>query len=187
MNFLLILPIAFVLALDAFSAAIAAAAFLGKMKVRQKFRLSFHFGLFQFLMPLIGWIAGTSIEQYIEKVDHWLAFGLLSFIGARMIVDGRRAGKRKLSNDVSKGWSLVGLSLATSIDALAVGFSFGLIKASIVFPAIIIGIVAALMTLLGIRLGTMLSAKFGPRMSVIGGLVLIGIGLHIVLEHLSLI
>ena len=187
MSFFLILSIAFALSLDAFSAALAAAAFLGKVNVRQKFRLSFHFGLFQFLMPLIGWAGGTSIVHRIEKFDHWIAFSLLFIVGIKMIIDSQHTELQQLTKDVSKGWSLVSLSVATSIDALAVGFSFGIINARIVLPAIIIGIVASAMTLLGIRIGSFLSAKFGVRVSVIGGMVLIGIGVHIVLDHLSII
>ena len=185
MNFIFILSIAFALALDAFSVSVAAAAYLGKLTGRQKFRLSFHFGLFQFMMPLFGWFAGSTIVHYIEQYDHWIAFLLLSIIGIKMIVDARHAEINKISTDITKGFSLISLSLATSIDALAVGFSIGVIKGEILFPAIVIGLIAAVMTLLGIRIGVFLSSKFGHRISIVGGIVLIIIGIHILYKHLK--
>lgn len=185
MNYLSIVFIAVALAMDAFAVSVACAAFLGQLNGRQKFRLSFHFGLFQFFMPLIGWLAGSRIVRYIEAYDHWIALIILTVIGVKMIFDARHEKVKHFSGDMTRGWSLVTLSIATSIDALAVGFSIGIIRDSIMIPAIIIGVVAAVMTLVGIRLGTYLSEKFGQKISIVGGVVLILIGVQIVLKHLE--
>lgn len=187
MNFLFVIFIAFALAMDAFAVSIAVAAYLGRVTLRQKFRLSFHFGLFQFLMPLIGWLAGSQAVHYIEAYDHWIALFLLSVIGVKMILDARHAELKKFSRDVTRGFTLISLAVATSIDALAVGFSMGVIKDDIFWPAVIIGLVAAGMTWLGIKLGCYLSTRLGQRVSIAGGIILILIGLHIVLDHLSII
>ena len=183
MNTYYIILIAFALAMDAFAVSLAAAIYFVKATTRQKFRLSFHFGLFQFFMPILGWWLGSHIEHYIKEVDHWIAFGILSLIGIKMCYDALHE-EQTVNKDVSKGWSLIMLSLATSIDALAVGFSFGVINAGIFIPALVIGIVAAAMSLLGIKLGEILSVKFGARFAVIGGVILIIIGLNILREHL---
>jgi len=185
MNFFIIISIALALAVDAFAVAVACAAYSGKLTARQKFRLSFHFGLFQFLMPLLGWIAGSNLVKLIADYDHWLAFAILNLIGVKMMIDARHVQLAPLSRDFTRGFSLVSLSIATSIDALAVGFSIGIMKTEILFPAIIIGLVAAIMTLIGIKIGVFLSARFGQKISMIGGLILIFIGIRIVLEHLG--
>ncbi len=187
MNWYFVITIAFALAIDAFTVAVASATYLGQMTARQKFRLSFHFGFFQFLMPLIGWLAGSTVVRYIEAYDHWIAFLILSAIGIKMIIDANHGEIHKFKNDITRGFSLLILSIATSIDALAVGFSIGIMKAQIMIPAVIIGIVASGMTLLGIRLGTFLSAQFGQRISIFGGIILILIGIHIVLDHLTIL
>ena len=187
MNILLIILIAFALAIDAFAVSLGAGAYFRETTARQKFRLSFHFGLFQLIMPIIGWLAGSGLSKFIENFDHWLALGILSIIGINMIRNSMKKQEEKINKDISRGFSLISLSVATSIDALAVGFSIGIINVSIFLPAIIIGIVAASMTLIGIKLGEILSLKFGKTMEIIGGCILILIGLNIVLEHLKLL
>ncbi|MCX6153658.1 MAG: manganese efflux pump MntP family protein [Candidatus Kapabacteria bacterium] len=186
MNNYEVILIALALAIDAFAVAIAVGAYFGKTNLHQKFRLSFHFGLFQFLMPLIGWIAGSSIVKYIESYDHWLAFIVLSGIGIRMIYIAWMGEEERIEKDMTKGMSLITLSVATSIDALAVGFSIGIINSAIIFPSIIIGIVASAMTLIGIKLGEILSLRFGEKISIVGGVVLILIGLNILAQHLNI-
>jgi manganese efflux pump family protein len=187
MTFYYIIFIAFALAIDAFVVATACTVYLGNLTSRQKFRLSFHFGFFQFFMPLIGWFAGSNIVQYIEVYDHWIAFTMLTIIGIKMIVDTNHPEVKKITSDVTKGFSLVSLSVATSMDALAVGFSIGVIGAYIFLPAIFIGLVAGTMTLLGIKLGEFLSLKFEKVVSIFGGIILIIIGIHIVLQHLEIL
>lgn len=187
MNGLYVIFIAFALAMDAFAVSIAVVAFLGGVTHRQKFRLSFHFGLFQFLLPIIGWYAGSRIVKYIEAFDHWIALAILTIIGVKMILDARHSEFSGITKDVTRGLPLITLSLAVSIDALAVGFSIGVIKGDIFIPAVIIGIVASTMTLTGIKLGTYLSMKFGQRVSVVGGIILILIGIQIVVKHLNVL
>jgi len=183
----IVICIALALAMDAFAVSIACAAYLGQLTGRQKFRLSFHFGFFQFLMPLIGWFAGKHIVHYVEFYDRWIAFGILAIIGIKMITDANHPEVQRINKDVTRGFSLVVLSVATSIDALAVGFSLGIIKSQIFIPAVIIGIVASGMSLIGISIGSFLSSKFGNKVSIFGGVILILIGIHILLEHLNII
>ena len=178
--------IAVALAMDAFAVAIATGINLKDVSFRQAFRLSWHFGLFQALMPIIGWSAGLSIRIYIERYDHWVAFGLLAFIGIKMIREAFQHDKtEKQIKDPTKGMTLVMLSVATSIDALAVGFSISLLNVSIWTPALIIGIVAGMFTIVGLQIGKRIgSAKqLSIYAEIIGGFVLIAIGLNILHEH----
>jgi putative Mn2+ efflux pump MntP len=187
MNFLTILLIATGLAMDALAVAIATGVMLPKLTFRHFFRLSFHFGLFQFLMPIIGWMAGTTISSYIQAFDHWIAFGLLALIGGRMIQGSfSEDPQRAVVKDPTRKMSLVVLSTATSVDALAVGLSLAVLNVSILYPCVVIGVVAAIMTVLGLFFGSRLGRRFGKRMELIGGLVLIVIGLKILIGHLTL-
>jgi putative Mn2+ efflux pump MntP len=186
LKFINIFAIAVALAMDAFAVSIATGINLKKVSFRQMFRLSWHFGLFQAMMPVIGWRAGASIRDYIEKYDHWIAFGLLTFVGVHMIKGAfshdHHNGPKK---DRTRGWTLVILSVATSIDALAVGFSISLLNVSIWTPALIIGIVAGLFSIVGLLMGERIgSAKqLSLYAEIIGGVVLIAIGLNILHEH----
>ncbi len=184
MSFLEILLIALSMAMDAFAVCLGAGTAGRANGPRSAFRLAFHFGLFQFLLPLVGWLAGVTVERYIAVYDHWIAFGLLAFVGGRMIGSGLDPNGEHERLDPSRGWTLVMLSIAVSIDALAVGLSLGLIGVAIWYPAIVIGLVTGLMSWLGLRLGGGLGKRFGKSMEVIGGLVLIGIGLRILVSHL---
>lgn len=185
MSHFILLGIALGLAMDAFSVAVGVSIALGGTSRRQTFRLAWHFGLFQALMPIIGWLAGASVRPWIERWDHWLAFVLLAAVGGRMIVDSFRGdGPETTTADPTRGWSLVVLSIATSIDALAVGLSFAALGVQVWTPAAIIGLTAAAMTVLGTVGGRALGARFGSRMAVVGGIVLIAIGLWILFEHL---
>jgi len=178
--------IAVALAMDAFAVAIAAGVMLKKISFRQNFRLAWHFGLFQAIMPVIGWSAGLSIRGWIESYDHWAAFGLLAFVAQGML---RAAFKKETGEDEHKdptrGLTMVMLSVATSIDALAVGLSLSMISISIWTPALIIGLVAGAFTTAGMHLGKKIGRT--PRMSryaeALGGVVLLLIGFNILREH----
>ncbi len=187
MNTLSILGIAVGLSMDAFAVAIATSIALGSVSRRQLFRLSFHFGLFQALMPVIGWYAGRSIAQWVSGWDHWVAFGLLAFVGGKAIYEAIRGeeGAVEKPRDPTRGWSLVILSVATSIDALAVGFSFAMLGVNVWAPAAIIGCVTGSLTLFGMLMGSRIGVHFGRRVEVLGGLVLIGIGLKILIQHMA--
>ncbi|MBI5576835.1 MAG: manganese efflux pump [Deltaproteobacteria bacterium] len=177
---LTLLGIAAGLAMDALAVAIATGIVLGKVSGRQTFRLAWHFGLFQFMMPVIGWQAGLSVVRYFSGYGHWMAFGLLAFIGGKMIYDAfRENGEEDTPSDPTRGVSLVVLSVATSVDALAAGLSLGVLRLEIWYPAVVIGVVACVFTAAGMHLGAPLGRKFGRKMEVAGGLVLIGIGIRI--------
>lgn len=185
MTFVEILLIALSMAMDAFAVCLGAGTTGQTSSPRPTFRLAFHFGLFQFLMPIVGWFAGATIERYIASYDHWIAFGLLAFVGARMLRSGFDPNGEEKKHDPSRGWTLILLSIAVSIDALAIGLSLALIGVAIWYPAIVIGLVTGLMSWLGLQLGGRLGKQFGKRMEILGGLVLIGIGLRILMAHLS--
>lgn len=186
MPLLTVLVIALGLAMDAFAVAIVSSVTLGIVSKRQVFRLSFHFGLFQAMMPVLGWLAGRSIRPWIAAWDHWAAFGLLAFIGMRAIIQALRPVEvPDAPSDPTRGLTLVALSLATSIDALAVGLSFAALNVEIFYPALLTGLLTCALTVVGMLLGSRLGARFGRRVEVLGGLVLIGIGLKILVEHLA--
>ena len=147
-------------------------------------RLSFHLGLFQFLMPVVGWLAGLSIQQYVLPYDHWVAFVLLFWVGLRMIssaVDDKQAAPQ----DPSRGMLLVIFSVATSLDALAIGVSLALIQVSIWYPAVVIGVVTGVTSFAGILLGQRFSKRLGKEATIAGGIVLILIGARILVTHLA--
>lgn len=174
--------------MDAFAVAIVSSLTLGKVTSRQLFRLSFHFGLFQALMPVLGWLAGQTLEQWIRSWDHWAAFGILVCLGAKAIHEAfENDGNGTSANgfaDPTRGLKLVALSTATSLDALAVGLSFAMLRINVVFPVIVIGCMAASLTFVGMKLGARLGLRFGKWMQVLGGCILVGIGLKILLGHL---
>ena len=187
MNFILVLAVAVALAMDAFAVSVGVSLGPERLSKRQSLRMAFHFGFFQFMMPLIGWQATRSILlDYIEPIDHWVAFGLLLIIGTRMISDSFRSiEKTKESRtEPTKGFNLLVLSVATSIDAFAVGMSLAALQTAVLYPAVVIGIVAFLMTLLGTRVGPLLGRLAGKRAELFGGLLLILIGVKILLDHL---
>jgi putative Mn2+ efflux pump MntP len=181
--------IAVALAMDAFAVSIATGVNLKDVSFRQTFRLSWHFGLFQALMPVVGYGAGLSIRIYIERYDHWIAFMLLSLVGVNMIREAFNNDKDdEKKNDPTKGISLVILSVATSIDALAVGFSISLLNVSIWTPALIIGIVAGIFTIIGLQIGKKIGSALQLSLyaEIVGGIVLIAIGFNILHEHIGI-
>lgn len=183
MPFFELLIIAFGLAADAFAVSIGAGVSGVLEEQRSKIRLSFHFGLFQFLMPVLGWLAGIEVAQWIEAYDHWIAFALLAWVGIRMIQSGLKNEPIHEGRDPSRGILLVMLSIATSIDALAVGFSLALLHISIWYPAAVIGFITGGTSFLGILLGQKLSDLIGKTASIVGGILLILIGGHLVAAH----
>lgn len=183
MSWLNTIGIAIGLAMDALAVAIAVGISLPAITRRHVFRLAFHFGLFQFLMPIVGWAAGRTVAQYVAAYDHWVVFAVLSFIGGKMLWEIRASNPADSREDPTRGWTLVGLSLATSIDALAVGLSLALIRVPIFLPSVIIGLVAGALTTFGILFGSSLGRRFGKIAQALGGGVLISIGLRVLLSH----
>jgi len=185
MDLITLLLIAVGLGMDAFAVALCTGATGRRIWFRPGFRLSFHFGLFQFMMPILGWMAGVAFVRFIEAYDNWNAFGLLAYVGGKMIKESFERDDRKDEGvDPTRKGMLVMLAVATSIDALAVGLSLAILRAPILYPSIVIGLVAAVMTALGLALGCRLGGLVGKRMELVGGLILIGIGLRIVISHL---
>ena len=184
MDLLTLLGLAVALAMDAFAVALGIGVSVSPLTGRHLFRLGFHFGLFQALMPVIGWLAGRSVQAYIVNYDHWIAFGLLALVGGHMIFEAFHPEKEeRQTGDPTRGYSLIFLSIATSIDALAVGLSLGMLEVVVWFPALIIGLVAGVFTVAGMLLGRKVGDRWGARVEILGGIVLIGIGLKIVLAH----
>ena len=180
-----VIGIAVGLAMDAFAVSIAAGLTLGKVTFRPIFRLAWHFGLFQFLMPILGWLAGSTVSRYVAAFDHWLAFGLLAFIGGKMIYDAFAGHSDKPKANPTKGWMLILLSIATSIDAFAVGLSMAFLGVPVLLPSIVIGFVAMTFTAVGIILAGRLFRNWGRYAYAIGGIVLIGIGLRVLVTHMT--
>jgi putative Mn2+ efflux pump MntP len=187
MNFFLVFAVALALAMDVFAVSVGIILSLETITKRQTLRLASLFGFFQFMMPLIGWYGAQNIlMRYIEPFDHWVAFSLLAIIGGKMIYESFKHGKRikNINTDPTKGLSLLVLSVATSIDALAVGLSLAALHVAILYPACIIGLVAFFMTVLGVKIGPLLGRLVGKRAELSGGLILILIGVKTLLDHL---
>ncbi len=184
MNQLTLGGIAVGLAMDAFAVAIGVGMCVRRADVRTTLRLAWHFGLFQFLMPVVGWFAGLTVERRAGGIDHWVAFALLSMIGCHMIYEALWGGdETQATKDATRGVQLVMLSVATSIDAFAVGLSLALLGVEIWYPAAVIGVVAFGFTAVGLHLGCRFGAQLGRRMEALGGIILIGIGVKIVIDH----
>ncbi len=185
MSFLLILGIALGLAMDAFAVSLGLGMSLKPATGAQTFRLASSFGLFQFVMAILGWSAGETLVRHIGKYDHWVAFALLLGVGGKMIYESLEPEKESEAerSDPTRGISLLVLSVATSLDSLAVGLSLAALRISIVFPAAIIGIVAFTMTVIGMKVGPALGKVIGRRAELLGGVVLILIGIRILAAH----
>ncbi|MBS3734149.1 MAG: manganese efflux pump [Phycisphaerae bacterium] len=188
MNFAEIVGVAFGLAMDAFAVAIATGLAVEHVTGRHVFRIAWHFGLFQCLMPIVGWLAGLAVAGAIAAFDHWLVLGLLGYIGGKMVYEALRPTSREneLAEDQcdpTRGLVLLTLALATSIDALAAGLSMAIMGVSIWLPAFIIGLVAGGMSFVGTKFGSRLGRRFGRTAEVLGGLVLIAIGVKTALVH----
>ena len=180
-----IFVIAVGLAMDAFAVSLAAGAGRFVRSPRSALRLSFHLGLFQFLMPVVGWFLGTRLEPVMRNVDHWIAFALLSFVGGKMILESFSKDTDGAGTNPSKGLTLVGLSIATSIDALAVGISLAVLDVAIWYPSVIIGFLTACLSVIGIAIGKRMGNRFGQRAEFFGGILLVFIGIRILIEHIS--
>jgi manganese efflux pump family protein len=186
MTFFEIFLIAIGLSMDCFAVSVSFGT-SGKLLWRDLFRMGLFFGFFQGMMTFAGWWVGDSLKQLIESVDHWVAFFILSFIGIRMIIESFKHEEKRTPVDIRKFSVLISLSIATSIDALMTGVSFGFIKVNIIKSVILISSITFFVTLTGGKLGE--KATFIParRAELIGGIVLILIGVKILLQHLAII
>jgi putative Mn2+ efflux pump MntP len=184
MDLLSILLIAIGLSMDCVAVAVASGLTVGKVKTSDAAKMGTLFGGFQGLMPLIGWLLGSTIIALISGFDHWVAFGLLAFIGSKMIYEAVKGEEKKGVGDPFRLHALLALALVTSIDALAVGLSFSILEVQILIPAAIIGVVCFCLSAMAALASSRLGALFGSRVKLLGGSILILIGLRILLEHL---
>jgi len=178
-----IIGIAIALSMDALAVSAANGAMISHIKFKQALRIAFFFGFFQAFMPLIGFLVGLTVRRYILQVDHWVVFGLLLFIGGRMLVQSFTGPAEKVNNCLHPPTLLL-MSVATSIDALAVGLSLAALNTPIWLPVLIIGVITFLFSMAGIRMGKWVGPFFGRWAERLGGIVLIGIGIKILAEHL---
>lgn len=186
MTYFELLLTAIALSMDAFAVSVTAGITLKKPRLWQAVKPGLFFGGFQALMPAIGYIAGSSVAVYIQAFDHWIAFGLLAIIGGKMLWDVFHEGEDEEEGDPTRTWTLLLMAVATSIDALAVGISFALIELPCPIGAsvTIIGCTTCIISIAGVMLGKRLGEMFKRRATIVGGLVLIGIGIKILVEHL---
>jgi putative Mn2+ efflux pump MntP len=185
MDILTMVLIAIGLAMDSLAVSITSGLAMKELKISKALKIAIFFGLFQALMPVVGWLAGLSLTDLISGIDHWIAFALLSLIGCKMIYESIRLESREKVIDPMNVYLLLMLSIATSIDALAVGMTFAFLEVSIVTPIIIIGVVTFLLSLLGVFVGNRVGHLFEKKIGIAGGLILIGIGIRILIEHLT--
>ena len=184
-DFFSIMLIAIGLSADCFAVALSGGISKKNHSWLQVFRVSFSFGFFQALMPVLGWLAGRTIVEYIADYDHWVAFVLLTVVSGRMFWEALRSesSKEKVA-DITRGFLLLTLSIATSIDALAVGLSFAFLEVNIALASPTIGVVAFVVTTIGFMLGKKVSKLIGKRAEAIGALILLAIALRILFSHI---
>ena len=184
MVLLTIVIIAIGLAMDAFAVSIVSGAAYKQLNIKHAFRLALFFGGFQAFMPIVGFLAGLTVKQHIANYDHWVAFALLTAVGAKMIYE---SAKIKPADENSQPFNipvLLALAVATSIDALAVGITLSLLRIPIVTAAVIIGLVTFVLSYIGVFIGKNFGHFFENKIEALGGIILIGIGLKILFEHL---
>ncbi len=175
------------LCMDSFAVSLTSGVLLTPFKTNRIVKIATFMALFQGGMPVIGWLLGVSFQSYIESYDHWIAFALLLFLGSKMIYEGipRRGEEEKpCCFDPANTRTLIGLSVATSIDALAVGIMFAISKVAIVTPAIIIAMVTFAASFIGVHVGHRFGRHIHHFAEILGGIILIGIGVKILIEHL---
>ena len=179
-----IVLIALGLAMDAFAVSITTGLALKEAKVNDALRMAVSFGLFQTIMPALGWWIGTGLRDFISGIDHWIAFGLLLLVGCKMIYEAITAKPHKREMSSLNFYFILVLSIATSIDALAVGVSFALLGVSIILPIIVIGSITFLLSFFGFVAGSKFGRLLGKKVEIAGGIVLISIGIKILVDHL---
>ena len=186
MSFITILSIAIALSMDAFSVSICKGLTTNKFSIKTAVLCGLWFGIFQALMPVIGYFLGVQFESFITSIDHWIAFGLLFLIGANMIREAfsEENEKNSSNNDVK---TMFLLAVATSIDALAVGVTFAFLQVGIWGAILIIGVTTFIFSFVGVAIGNFFGSKYSKPASIVGGVILILIGTKILLEHLNVL
>ena len=184
-----VLIIAVGLSMDAFAVALCKGLSMKKLNIKYGIIIALFFGVFQALMPLIGWFVSSRFEKYIKAYDHWIAFALLLIIGVKMIIDAIKESRHPDEEPAFrfKIGELFVLAVATSIDALAVGITFGLLEINIWSSISIIGCVTFVLSLIGVIIGNFFGSRFRTKAEIAGGIILILLGVKILLEHLGII
>lgn len=186
MSFIEIMLLSVGLAMDAFAVAVTSGIAIKNLKNRHAFLIGITFGAFQGVMPIIGWLAGIGLRQFLCDVDHWIAFVLLTIIGGKMIYEAFKLEEAETPNNPLQAGVLLILGIATSIDALAVGVTFAMIQVAIALPAAVIGLVTFLLCVIGVYIGNAFGHFFEKKIEIFGGVVLIAIGIKILIQHLSI-
>lgn len=185
MDFFYIFIVAIGLTFDTFAVSVSTGISVAKIRFWQAVKVALVMGIVQGVMPFIGWLAGSSLKDLIAELDHWIAFGLLALLGGKMIWE---ALKNNLDDAQPKNpfkpVVMLGMAIATSIDALVVGVSFGFLDVNIIVASLIIGATTFLVAMIGMLVGKKAGAFLGTKMEVVGGVILIAIGLKILCEHL---
>ncbi len=179
--------IALGLAADAFAVSLSSGFSIQRLKINKALKVALFFGGFQAIMPLIGWLAGLSFRGFMSAIDHWIAFGLLGFIGARMIYESTQEEIVEKKFNPLDTYTLICLSIATSLDALAVGLGFAVLKSSILAAVTTIGAITFCLSLIGVFVGHRFGEVFQNKIEIIGGTILIVIGSKILIEHLTVL
>lgn len=183
MDWISIIIVALGLAMDAFAVSITSGFTLHRCRVRHALFIALAFGAFQAIMPVIGWAGGMALRTLLQALDHWIAFGLLLFIGGKMIWESRQLPEQSPCNPLHPKTLLL-LAVATSIDALAVGVTFAFLNITLIGAVLVIGAVTFVLSFAGVYIGTHFGHLFEKKMELAGGVVLIGIGVKILVEHL---
>jgi manganese efflux pump family protein len=184
MDLITIIFVAFGLSMDAFAVSMCFGTSVGEHKNKTALRAGAFFGIFQAVMPLIGWGAGYFMKEIIQDFDHWVAFGLLVVIGVHMLIEASKNVAFKKQYNTNSLWVMLTLAVATSIDALAVGLSFAFLQIPILLAVAIIGVITFIVSFIGVHFGKKFSRILGNKAEIAGGIVLIGIGIKILVEHL---
>lgn len=184
MGLITIIIIALALAMDAFAVSIVSGTTYRQLEVKHAFRMALFFGAFQAFMPLIGSLAGLTIRDQIAEYDHWVAFGLLAAVGGKMIYESFKIAPADKNSNPANMVVLLFLSIATSIDALAIGITLSFLQVSIALAVTIIGLITFVLSYLGVYIGKKVGHFFEGQIEAIGGLILIAIGIKILIEHL---
>ena len=174
------------LAMDAFAVSICKGLSMKKLSWKKAIIIALYFGIFQALMPVLGYFLGGAFSSFVQSVDHWIAFILLAIIGGKMIKDSTE-DETKNRNDRIDVKTMLLLAIATSIDALAVGVTFAFFKVNLLLSIAIIGVITFVLSFIGVIIGNKFGDKFQHKAELVGGIVLIIIGLKILLEHLGLL
>ena len=185
MKILEILLIGVSLSMDAFAVSICKGFSISKINLKKSILVGLYFGVFQALMPAIGYFLGSVFANFIISIDHWVAFILLSLIGSNMIIEALKSNGENNLNSSLNFKSMLILAIATSIDALAIGITFAFLNVNLILAVTIIGFTTFLISIIGVNIGHKFGSKYGKNSGILGGIVLIIIGLKILLEHLG--